>query len=450
MHNLTFLNHASFYVESESSILVIDPWLEGRAFNQGWALLDQTTKNDSFIERLIEKNKKIFIWITHEHSDHFNVPLILKIKSKELKVEFIYQSTKDRRVENFLEKNNFKVLSAEDDKTIHLDKDMSINVWSFGGGDAFGLIKIGNKTILNVNDCNLSNEERIYYVKNKISHFSKKLDFLFIQFGYANWIGNEENTILREQSASEKISRIVHCEEILAPRCIFPFASFCFFCHEENFYINDMQNSPEKLRNSDQLKAIQKKIFFLKPYDEIKLDPLELERYHQISLQAEQHYNALFKSKKIEVFNDEINEPLESINNKLRIFAKKINRNFLYFPAILELFGLLERPRIFLTDISQAVELSYFFNLKSSNKWDISMHSKNLDFVLANEYGFDATHVNGRFRVNTSKSLNKFRNFFFFQDLMRNGLGIGNPLFSINTLSQMLFNKASKKRKKIF
>lgn len=449
MHNLTFLNHASFYIESESSILVIDPWLEGRAFNHGWALLDQSTDNDRFLERLIEKNKKIFIWITHEHSDHFNVPLILKIKSQQLRVEFIYQSTKDRRVENFLEKNKFKVLSAADDKTIHLDEDMSINVWSFGSGDAFGLIQIGDKTILNVNDCNLSNVERINYVKNKISNFSKKLDYLFIQFGYANWIGNEEDLNLREQSACEKISRIVNCEEILSPEYIFPFASFCYFCHQENFYMNDMQNSPEKLRNSNQLEAIQKKLFFLKPYDDIRLDSHEPDRYRQISSQAEHHYNILFKSKKIEVFNDEKNVTFEDIDNKLNIYAGKTNRNFLFFPAILELCGLLERPRIHLTDIQEVVELSYLSDLKSCNKWDISMHSTNLDFVLSNEYGFDATHVNGRFRVSSPKSLNKFRKFFFFQDLMRNGLGMTNLLFSIITLIRLLVDKATRKRNKI-
>ena len=77
------------------------------------------------------------------------------------------------------------------------------------------------------------------------------------------------------------------------------------------------------------------------------------------------------------------------------------------------------------------------------------MHSKNLDFILSNEYGFDATHVNGRFRVNDSMSLIKLRRFFLFQDLMRNGIGISNFLFTINMLLQVLINKLTKKKKKI-
>lgn len=449
LKNLTFLNHASFYVESESSILVVDPWLEGRAFNQGWALLDQTTNNISFIEQLADKNKKIYVWITHEHSDHFNVPLILKMKSCNLNIEFVYQTTKDKRVENFLEKNNFKVLPARDDETLHLDENMSINVWSFGSGDSFGLIKIGDKSLLNVNDCNLSNKERIKQVKNKVSNLSEQLDYFFIQFGYANWIGNEENQSLRENSAQEKISRIVNCDEILSPQYIFPFASYCFFCHEENFYINDMQNSPEKLRSSEKLSKIQEKIFFLKPYDEIILDDEGSKNYHLISSDAEKHYNNLFQSKEIEVFSEESIENLKEINEKLNLYSKKANRNFLYLPMILELFGLLKQPRILLTDMDNSIRLSYSGHLKSSTDWDVSMHSKNLDFILSNEYGFDATHVNGRFRVNDSMSLITLRRFFLFQDLMRNGIGISNFLFTINMLLQVLISKLTKKKKKI-
>ena len=55
---LTFLNHASFMVENDDAVLLIDPWYEGSAFNQGWSLLDTSVKNDEVIKKLIEKNIK--------------------------------------------------------------------------------------------------------------------------------------------------------------------------------------------------------------------------------------------------------------------------------------------------------------------------------------------------------------------------------------------------------
>ena len=56
---LNFLNHVSFYLESSRSILLIDPWLEGKAFANGWALLDQTTSNMEIIDRFKKINNKI-------------------------------------------------------------------------------------------------------------------------------------------------------------------------------------------------------------------------------------------------------------------------------------------------------------------------------------------------------------------------------------------------------
>ena len=68
---LKFINHACFYIESINSILICDPWLEGLAFNNGWSLLDESSSNKETVEDLIRSKKKIFIWYSHEHSDHF-------------------------------------------------------------------------------------------------------------------------------------------------------------------------------------------------------------------------------------------------------------------------------------------------------------------------------------------------------------------------------------------
>jgi len=51
-----FINHASFLLESDQSILLIDPWLEGSAFNNGWHLVDRSTSNIEMVNYLIKKN----------------------------------------------------------------------------------------------------------------------------------------------------------------------------------------------------------------------------------------------------------------------------------------------------------------------------------------------------------------------------------------------------------
>ena len=49
-NKIRFLNHACFLLESKNSILLIDPWLQGLAFDSGWALIDQSTSNTEVIE----------------------------------------------------------------------------------------------------------------------------------------------------------------------------------------------------------------------------------------------------------------------------------------------------------------------------------------------------------------------------------------------------------------
>ena len=110
MNKLTFLNHASYIIETESSLLIVDPWLEGYAFDKGWALLDKSTTNEKLINLISASKKEIYIWLSHEHSDHFSVPFLMTLKKSSLHVKFFFQRTIDRRVANFIKNLGFNVV----------------------------------------------------------------------------------------------------------------------------------------------------------------------------------------------------------------------------------------------------------------------------------------------------------------------------------------------------
>ena len=50
MAKLTFINHASYVVETDNSLLIVDPWVEGGAFDNGWSLLDKSITNKVLVE----------------------------------------------------------------------------------------------------------------------------------------------------------------------------------------------------------------------------------------------------------------------------------------------------------------------------------------------------------------------------------------------------------------
>lgn len=80
--NLTYIGHAGFLIETDKSIILNDPWVsEGGAFDYSWF---QFPRNDYYFDFLINKlnnsQKEIFIYISHEHKDHFDKKFISSLK----------------------------------------------------------------------------------------------------------------------------------------------------------------------------------------------------------------------------------------------------------------------------------------------------------------------------------------------------------------------------------
>jgi L-ascorbate metabolism protein UlaG (beta-lactamase superfamily) len=65
---IRFVSHASFSVESHGTALLCDPWLFGKAFNHGWALLSSPAT--------ILWEKIDYVWISHQHPDHLHFPTL--------------------------------------------------------------------------------------------------------------------------------------------------------------------------------------------------------------------------------------------------------------------------------------------------------------------------------------------------------------------------------------
>src|SRR5206468_2918962 len=92
--------------------------------------------------------------------------------------------------------------------------------------------------ILNMNDC-------VYDTSRKLSHISKLMgpvEVLLTQFSYANWIGNRDESERHRKAAEDKRREMRKQVGAFGPKWVIPFASFVWFSHEENFYINKAVN----------------------------------------------------------------------------------------------------------------------------------------------------------------------------------------------------------------
>jgi UDP-MurNAc hydroxylase len=71
---ITSLGHAGFLVETEGAVIVTDPWMsEHGAFDAGWMQLPRNHHLAELPRRSLEEpGKARFLYVSHEHEDHFD------------------------------------------------------------------------------------------------------------------------------------------------------------------------------------------------------------------------------------------------------------------------------------------------------------------------------------------------------------------------------------------
>jgi len=437
-NQLTFVNHASFHIANDTTLLLVDPWLEGAVFNNGWTLLDSSTSNTALVRDLSARKLNTVIWFSHEHPDHFSVSFVKKLKQEFVgKVTLLFQQTKDRRVASFLQKQGFEVIECAPGATLNLDAQLSITVFPYHDGDSYCLIKSGGRTILNLNDCTLATACACNAVKASIAPLAPKLDVLLTQFGYANWVGNPFEPGLRRRAAAEKRQRISLQMETFRPALTIPFASFVTFSSIENHYLNDYQNSAYTIRQWSTLSPSTETLRFMKPRDVIDLDRVTPASMLRMSHLAVEHWERLGAGAR-EALPPEPSQKTADVEAAFAKHRAMTAANLPGLPWLLEKLGLIKPLLIHVPDLPLTARFSYvhgFQALPLGTPFDISMSSPSAVFLFSNEYGFNTTRVNGRFRTNSPGALLRFSRFFMPQNLCRQGYGIRHPFATAGHLA---------------
>ena len=438
MSNLEFVNHACFFYENIDFIFICDPWVEGTAFNDGWNLLDCSTSNKELISKLSKNTKDIYIWYSHEHSDHFSISFLKELKGIENAVKIFFQNTFDKRVKKYLKANKYKIKELKIGDRFYLDEKHWINLFPWKSGDSFLIMHFDNSNIMNLNDCITSSEKDFIKIKNYCQIYGiKNIDILFAQFGIANWCGNEFDNNYRKAEAHEKLVRISNLIKYLNPKNVVLFASYIFFCNDYNFYLNEDQNTPNSVRENHSLKKYNNRIFFLKPRDRLKLDGNVSVYLKEKTKEAETHWQNLHKEVKPIINKNKFYE-LFKIRREFKKYQKKIFFNFLGIFSLLEYLGLIKSIKFKVNDLGKIIKLSYIHKLqelKNNEDWDISVSSEDLFFSISNDFGFDCLQVNGRYRTKKYTLNNKLAYFAGPQNMLKNGYGWKRPL---NTIQEFL------------
>ena len=379
---IRFVNHSSFIIEHNGVSIISDPWLEGKVFNNGWDLISKT-------KLLYEDFKDInYIWFSHEHPDHFYPPNLKLIPSEyKKKITILFQNTIDGRVANYCKNAGFKeVIEMHKGKYYEIGKDFKVLCEYFDEGDSWITYQVGGISILNTNDCGIRNKAKADYIKNIVG----KVDILLTQFSYAYWAGNKEDTAFRKKVADEKLEGMKYQIDIFNPIVTIPIASYIYFCHEENFYLNDSVNTAEKTYNylTANTKTIPVILYngdeysFPEKWDSQK----SIDQYKKDFNNIELTKDRLVKNKMIAI--DELQKQAKIFIDNLR------NTNNIIVKSILK------PAKIHLLDYDRTFVLSLKGYLEEESipydNCDVSMSSESLLFCLKYPYGLDTTQINGR------------------------------------------------------
>jgi hypothetical protein len=423
---IEFVNHASFIIEAAGIKLITDPWLEGTAFHDGWALVEPS-------HFAWERFREItHIWFSHEHPDHFSPPNLKQIPEAYRKnICILFHQTKDRKVVEYCRAIGFENVRELGTGWEAISADFKVMNRPHTDGDSWLCVKTEGKCLLNVNDCNLETDAEVNQIKAAISC---NPDVLFTQFSYANSIGNRSDTALRAKFARAKIEEVHRQIRILKPSYVVPFASFVWFCHEENFFRNDAINTVLTA-----MKAIEKTAAM--PVILFNADQWEPGQKHDSlasALSWQESYAAQIKPENVKkartVGLDELKQVAHAFCTRL------LDKN-----SLLIRFWL-EPTHIYVKDLDLTLCLSLdglTQSQKSSAHCDVSLGSEVLHYCFKFEWGGSTTRINGRYEVPLSGKFSRFKRYFLISQFNNQGetLDLSYAVNIAKTKTQQLLSK---------
>jgi UDP-MurNAc hydroxylase len=265
--NLKFWGHNCFSITTEHSVLLIDPWFSNSgAFFGSWFQYPKNHHCEDKVLDLLESKKNSFIFISHEHQDHYDPNFLKRIPANATIIipKYADKNFRDEIINlgrNLIELSDFEKKSLDDSIQIHLIiSDIGVN------HDSAIFIKTEDFTFLNQNDCK---------VFDRLSELEESVDFYSVQFSGATWhpscfvFSEKRKKHISKLKVENKFNNVLSGINQLNPKfflpsagpVIFPFLETGLSMGEDNIFVHQ-----EELKDFLTSKGFNESLF-LKPGD---------------------------------------------------------------------------------------------------------------------------------------------------------------------------------------
>ncbi len=232
---IRLISHASVIIKSDVLIWT-DPWLHGKAFNDSWSL----SPTPAFDETIY--NEIDYIFISHEHPDHFHVPTLRSMpETFKNRVKILFQKNNSEKMLNAFKRFGFpNVIDLPHREIVRLTDQTEVYCYQAGTMDsALGVRSVG-EVVLNLNDCEINQGDC-----QRILDDLGKIDVLLNQFSIAGYSGFHDYENHLPQQSHNILEKMMANHIDLKADLTVPFASFIYFSSEDNKYINEYSNKPQ-------------------------------------------------------------------------------------------------------------------------------------------------------------------------------------------------------------
>lgn len=238
---ITYLGHAGFLVETARSIVVTDPWLspEG-AFDSAWFQFPCNHHlADGIREKLSKSSKEIFIYVSHEHRDHYD-PAFLRTLPLEKITFLVPRFNRPVLREGLEELGPRSLISCIHGQHVPIPG-ASVKLYLDDSGlnrDSAILITSNGHSFLNLNDCKLYDEV------SAIRKQEGPISVLTCQFSGATWhptcydYSPEEYRLISQRKLHGKFEMVARAIEAVQPQVYLPSAGPACFLDPALLHIN--------------------------------------------------------------------------------------------------------------------------------------------------------------------------------------------------------------------
>jgi hypothetical protein len=269
-------------------------------------------------------------------------------------------------------------------------------------GDSCHLLDLGGLRILNFNDCFYSSVAEVEGVMRALGVTPGTVDLLATQFSYANWVGNPNEPERRRHAAWRKLEHLAMQVRTVRPRFVMPFASFVYFSHEENAYLNDSVNLPS--RAVARVRELGHAPVMLRPGDEMDLTQEGLQAAAGLTDARASELDGALEAvrrgdkplrKSAAVPLEDVVSTVRAGLERLRDGVSRLDRALMRLRLPRAVFELSDHRTLIVIDKLEDVRVE---PLDSGLRRDVIVSSEALRFAFSQDFGFDTLLVNGRFQ----------------------------------------------------